>query len=81
MEGFSSAQGSQGTVSSRSGRRRRQARVLRPTPDHPEMVAVSGREVQQQQSSRCPLYKEWQVVYQCVHSFFWTQIWIQIYLL
>ncbi|XP_075877558.1 laminin subunit alpha-3-like isoform X2 [Nelusetta ayraudi] len=47
MDGFSSAQGSQGTVSSRSGRRRRQARVLRPTPDHLEMVAVSGRQVLQ----------------------------------
>lgn len=67
MDGFSSAQGSQGTVSSRSGRRRRQARVLRPTPDHPEMVAVSGRQVQQQrqrellQASQCCLIKSWKL--------------------
>lgn len=67
MDGFSSAQGSQGTVSRRSGRRRRQARVLRPTPDHPEMVAVSGRQVQQQrqrellQASQCCLIKSWKL--------------------
>lgn len=46
MDGFSSALGSQGTLSSRSGRKRRQARVRRPTPDHPEMAALNGRQVE-----------------------------------
>uniref|UniRef100_A0A8D3BFI7 Laminin subunit alpha 3 n=1 Tax=Scophthalmus maximus TaxID=52904 RepID=A0A8D3BFI7_SCOMX len=45
MEGFSSALGTQGRLSSRSGRRRRQARVRRPTPDHPEMAALNGRQL------------------------------------
>uniref|UniRef100_A0A8C4EWT4 Laminin subunit alpha 3 n=1 Tax=Dicentrarchus labrax TaxID=13489 RepID=A0A8C4EWT4_DICLA len=45
MDGFSSALGSEGILSSRSGRRRRQARVRRPTPDHPEMAALNGRQV------------------------------------
>uniref|UniRef100_A0A8C9ZMT2 Laminin subunit alpha 3 n=1 Tax=Sander lucioperca TaxID=283035 RepID=A0A8C9ZMT2_SANLU len=46
MDGFSSALGSQGKLSSRSGRKRRQSRVRRPTPDHPEMAALSGRQVE-----------------------------------
>ncbi|XP_070700517.1 laminin subunit alpha-3-like [Pempheris klunzingeri] len=54
MDGFSSALGSQGKLSSRSGRRRRQARVRRPTPDHPEMVALNGRQSQLQLSLRVP---------------------------
>lgn len=45
LDGFSSVLGSQGILSSRSGRRRRQARVRRPTPDHPEMAALNGRQV------------------------------------
>ncbi|XP_044075989.1 laminin subunit alpha-3-like isoform X2 [Siniperca chuatsi] len=54
MDGFSSALGSQGVLSSRSGRRRRQARVQRPTPDHPEMAALNGRQSQLQLSVRIP---------------------------
>ncbi|XP_038586954.1 laminin subunit alpha-3-like [Micropterus salmoides] len=54
MDGFSSALGSQGTLSSRSGRKRRQARVRRPTPDHPEMAALNGRQSQLQLSLRVP---------------------------
>ncbi|XP_037643626.1 laminin subunit alpha-3-like isoform X2 [Sebastes umbrosus] len=54
MDGFSSALGSQGKLSSRSGRRRRQARVRRPTPDHPEMAALNGRQSQLQLSLRVP---------------------------
>uniref|UniRef100_A0A8D3CTJ2 Laminin subunit alpha 3 n=1 Tax=Scophthalmus maximus TaxID=52904 RepID=A0A8D3CTJ2_SCOMX len=54
MEGFSSALGTQGRLSSRSGRRRRQARVRRPTPDHPEMAALNGRQSQFQLSLRVP---------------------------
>ncbi|XP_035490124.2 laminin subunit alpha-3 isoform X2 [Scophthalmus maximus] len=54
MEGFSSALGTQGRLSSRSGRRRRQARVRRPTPDHPEMAALNGRQSQLQLSLRVP---------------------------
>lgn len=49
LDGFSSALGSQGTLSSRNRRRRRkkrQARVLRPTPNHPEMAVLSGRQVE-----------------------------------
>lgn len=47
LDGFSSALGSQGTLSSRSRRRRRrQAHVRRPTPNHPEMAVLSGRQVQ-----------------------------------
>ncbi|XP_039999564.1 laminin subunit alpha-3-like isoform X2 [Xiphias gladius] len=54
MDGFSSALGSQGRLSRRSGRRRRQARVRRPTPDHPEMAALNGRQSQLQLSLRVP---------------------------
>ncbi|XP_029308567.1 LOW QUALITY PROTEIN: laminin subunit alpha-3-like [Cottoperca gobio] len=54
MDGFSSALGSQGTLTSRSGRRRRQARVRRPTPDHPEMAALNGRQSQLELSLRVP---------------------------
>ncbi|KAG7214822.1 hypothetical protein INR49_010714 [Caranx melampygus] len=54
MDGFSSALGSEGRLSSRSGRRRRQARVRRLTPDHPEMVALNGRQSQLHLSLRVP---------------------------
>ncbi|XP_060900726.1 laminin subunit alpha-3-like isoform X1 [Labrus mixtus] len=54
MDGLSSALGSQGILSSRSGRRRRQARVRRPTPEHPEMAALNGRQSQLQLSLRVP---------------------------
>ncbi|XP_033492838.2 laminin subunit alpha-3-like isoform X1 [Epinephelus lanceolatus] len=54
MDGFSSALGSQGVLSSRKGRKRRQARVHRPTPDHPEMAALNGRQSQLQLSLRVP---------------------------
>ncbi|GLD51077.1 laminin subunit alpha-3 isoform X4 [Lates japonicus] len=54
LDGFSSVLGSQGSLSSRSGRRRRQARVRRPTPDHPEMAALNGRQSQLQLSLRVP---------------------------
>ncbi|KAJ4936999.1 hypothetical protein JOQ06_001583, partial [Pogonophryne albipinna] len=54
MDGFSSALGSQGILSSRSGRRRRQARVRRPTPAHPEMAVLNGRQSQLQLSLRVP---------------------------
>uniref|UniRef100_A0A3Q3MFH8 Laminin subunit alpha 3 n=1 Tax=Mastacembelus armatus TaxID=205130 RepID=A0A3Q3MFH8_9TELE len=45
MDGFSFALGSQGRLTSRHRRRRRQARVRRPTPDHPEMAVLNGRQV------------------------------------
>ncbi|XP_055359510.1 laminin subunit alpha-3-like isoform X2 [Betta splendens] len=48
MDGFSSALGSQGRFSSRSRRKSRQARVRRPTPDHPDMAALNGRQSQLQ---------------------------------
>ncbi|KAM7379372.1 hypothetical protein PAMP_004930 [Pampus punctatissimus] len=54
MERFSSALGSQGILSSRRGRRRRQTHVRRPTPDHPEMAALNGRQSQLQLSLRVP---------------------------
>ncbi|KAM9349369.1 laminin subunit alpha-3-like [Symphorus nematophorus] len=54
MDGFSSTLGTQGKLSNRSGRRRRQARVQRPTPDHPEMAALNGRQAQLQVSLRVP---------------------------
>ncbi|XP_018532087.1 laminin subunit alpha-3 isoform X2 [Lates calcarifer] len=54
LDGFSSVLGSQGILSSRSERRRRQARVRRPTPDHPEMAALNGRQSQLQLSLRVP---------------------------
>ncbi|XP_008332400.1 laminin subunit alpha-3 isoform X3 [Cynoglossus semilaevis] len=54
MDGFSSVLGREGRLTSRSGRRRRQARVSRPTPDHPEMAALSGRQSQLQLSLRLP---------------------------
>lgn len=47
MDGFSSVLATQGRLTTRSGRRkRRQARVRRPTPDHPDMAALNGRQVQ-----------------------------------
>ncbi|XP_068614972.1 laminin subunit alpha-3-like [Brachionichthys hirsutus] len=54
MDGFSSALGSRGKLSSRRGRRRRQDRLRRPSPNHPEMVALSGRQSQLQLSLRVP---------------------------
>ncbi|KAM3604519.1 uncharacterized protein V6R79_012395 [Siganus canaliculatus] len=44
MDGFTSVLGSQGNLSHRSKRKRRQARVRRLTPDHPEMAALNGRQ-------------------------------------
>ncbi|KAM3866222.1 laminin subunit alpha-3-like [Diretmus argenteus] len=54
MDGFSSALGSQAKFSTRSGRRRRQARVRRLTPDHPEMASLNGRQSQLQLGLRVP---------------------------
>ncbi|XP_026168530.1 laminin subunit alpha-3-like isoform X2 [Mastacembelus armatus] len=54
MDGFSFALGSQGRLTSRHRRRRRQARVRRPTPDHPEMAVLNGRQSQLQLSLRVP---------------------------
>ncbi|XP_035285918.1 laminin subunit alpha-3-like isoform X12 [Anguilla anguilla] len=53
MDRFPSALASQGVFSSR-GRRKRQARVRRPTPEHPEMASVSGRQAQLQLTLRVP---------------------------
>ncbi|XP_030218470.1 laminin subunit alpha-3 isoform X1 [Gadus morhua] len=44
MDGFSWVLGSQGRLSSRGGRRRRQARVRRLSPEHPPMATLSGRQ-------------------------------------
>nr|XP_020451525.1 laminin subunit alpha-3 [Monopterus albus] len=54
MDGFSSALGSQGRLSNRGRRRRRQVRVRRPTPDHPEMAALNGKQSQLELSLRVP---------------------------
>ncbi|XP_026231324.1 laminin subunit alpha-3 isoform X2 [Anabas testudineus] len=54
MDGFSSVLGSQGRFSSRSRRKSRQARVRRPTPGHPEMAALNGRQSQLQLSLHVP---------------------------
>lgn len=48
MDGFSSALASQGKLTSRRGRRKRQIHVRRPTPNHPEMAIINGRQVQEQ---------------------------------
>lgn len=69
MDGFSSALGSQGKLSSRGGRRRRQARVFRPTRDHPEMVAVSGRQVQQKEDLPAGLSIVWSCWIFCIQWF------------
>ncbi|KAJ8337032.1 hypothetical protein SKAU_G00382520 [Synaphobranchus kaupii] len=53
MDRFPSALGAGGVFSSRR-RRKRQARVRRPTPDHPEMASVSGRQAQLQLTLRLP---------------------------
>ncbi|KAJ8272625.1 hypothetical protein GJAV_G00091440 [Gymnothorax javanicus] len=53
MDRFPSALASQGVFSSR-GRRKRQARVRRPTPEHPEMAFISGRQSQLQLTLRVP---------------------------
>uniref|UniRef100_A0AAZ3PLT4 Laminin subunit alpha 3 n=1 Tax=Oncorhynchus tshawytscha TaxID=74940 RepID=A0AAZ3PLT4_ONCTS len=45
MDRLSSVLGSQGQFSSRRRRRSRQARVRRPTPDHPDMASLTGRQV------------------------------------
>uniref|UniRef100_A0A673CU24 Laminin subunit alpha 3 n=1 Tax=Sphaeramia orbicularis TaxID=375764 RepID=A0A673CU24_9TELE len=54
MDAFSSSLASQGRLSNRSGRRRRQSRVRRLTPDHPEMAALHGKQSQLQLSLRVP---------------------------
>ncbi|KAM4604969.1 laminin subunit alpha-3-like isoform 2-T2 [Polymixia lowei] len=46
MDGVSSALATQGKFSTRRGRRMRQARVRRLTPDHPDMASFSGRQSQ-----------------------------------
>ncbi|XP_035644145.2 laminin subunit alpha-3-like isoform X3 [Oncorhynchus keta] len=52
MNRFSSVLGSQGQFSSQWRRRRRQALVRRPTPAHPEMASLTGRQAQLQLSLR-----------------------------
>ncbi|XP_046883214.1 laminin subunit alpha-3-like isoform X2 [Hypomesus transpacificus] len=53
MDSFSSVLGSHGLLSTRSARRRRrQARVRRPTPDHPDMASITGRQTQLELSLR-----------------------------
>ncbi|XP_061878635.1 laminin subunit alpha-3-like isoform X1 [Entelurus aequoreus] len=54
MDAFSSASGSYGSLSSQRGRKRRQTLVRRPTPDHPEMTSLHGRQSQLQLSLRVP---------------------------
>ncbi|KAM4557143.1 laminin subunit alpha-3-like [Fundulus diaphanus] len=55
MDGFSSVLATQGRLSTRSGRRkRRQARVRRPTPDHPDLAALNGRQSRLELSLRVP---------------------------
>nr|XP_004542775.1 laminin subunit alpha-3 isoform X3 [Maylandia zebra] len=54
LDGFSSTLGSQGKFTTRRGRKRRQARVRRLTPDHPEMAALNGRQSQLQLSLPVP---------------------------
>ncbi|MEQ2239068.1 hypothetical protein ILYODFUR_000794, partial [Ilyodon furcidens] len=55
MDGFSFVLATQGRLSTRSGRRkRRQARVRRPTPDHPDMAALNGRQSRLELSLRVP---------------------------
>ncbi|XP_068196189.1 laminin subunit alpha-3-like isoform X2 [Antennarius striatus] len=54
MDGFNVALGSEGKLSSRRGRRKRQNHVRRPTPNHPEMAVFSGRQLQLQLSLRVP---------------------------
>ncbi|XP_057713314.1 laminin subunit alpha-3-like isoform X2 [Corythoichthys intestinalis] len=54
MDAFSSALGVQGSLSSRRGRKKRQALVRRPTPDHPDMASLHGTQSQLQLSLRVP---------------------------
>nr|XP_054596449.1 laminin subunit alpha-3 isoform X2 [Nothobranchius furzeri] len=56
LDGFSFALASQGKLTTRSRRRRgrRQIRVQRPTPDHPEMAALNGRQSRLELSLRVP---------------------------
>eukprot|EP00063_Salmo_salar_P020916 XP_013995751.1 PREDICTED: laminin subunit alpha-3-like isoform X7 [Salmo salar] len=54
MDRLSSVLGSQGQFSSRRRRRSRQARVRRPTPDHPDMASLTGRQAQLQLNLRVP---------------------------
>ncbi|KAM4728827.1 laminin subunit alpha-3-like isoform 2-T2 [Anableps anableps] len=55
MDSFSSVLATQGRLSTRSGRRkRRQARVRRPTPDHPDMAAINRRQSRLELSLRVP---------------------------
>ncbi|XP_056148615.1 laminin subunit alpha-3-like [Lampris incognitus] len=52
MEGFSFTMASHAKLSTHRGRRRRQARVRQPTPNHPEMAFLSGRQSQLQLNLR-----------------------------
>ncbi|KAI1902257.1 hypothetical protein AGOR_G00042840 [Albula goreensis] len=61
MDRFPAAPASQGVYSSR-GRRKRQARVRRPTPEHPEMASISGRQAQLQLTFRVPAPGQYVVV-------------------
>ncbi|XP_072297637.1 laminin subunit alpha-3-like [Eucyclogobius newberryi] len=54
LDAFASVLGSQGLLSSRSGRRKRQTKVRRPTADHPEMAVLNGRQSQLQLTLRAP---------------------------
>ncbi|KAL2097309.1 hypothetical protein ACEWY4_006516 [Coilia grayii] len=53
MERFPSALGSEGRLTVR-GRRRRQTKTRQPTPDHPEMASISGRQAQLQLTLHVP---------------------------
>ncbi|XP_055007957.1 laminin subunit alpha-3 [Boleophthalmus pectinirostris] len=54
LDAFTSVLGTQGVLSSRGGRKRRQTKVRRPTADHPEMVLLNGRQSQLQLTLRVP---------------------------
>uniref|UniRef100_A0AAV2JTK7 Laminin subunit alpha-3-like n=1 Tax=Knipowitschia caucasica TaxID=637954 RepID=A0AAV2JTK7_KNICA len=54
LDSFTSVLGSKGVLSSRSGRKKRQTKVRRPTADHPEMALLNGRQSQLQLTLRVP---------------------------
>ncbi|XP_055084301.1 laminin subunit alpha-3-like isoform X1 [Periophthalmus magnuspinnatus] len=54
LDAFASVLGTRGVLSSRSGRKRRQTKVRRPTADHPEMAVLNGRQSQLQLTLRVP---------------------------
>ncbi|KAM9718848.1 laminin subunit alpha-3-like isoform 1-T1 [Menidia menidia] len=54
MDGFSSVLGLQGRLATQRRQRRRQAAERRPTPDHPYMAYLSGRQSQLELSLRVP---------------------------